>query len=80
MNSVQNQPTKKTTKTSSDPAPAYRVEGYRSAKALGGHYFWRLRAKNGEIVADSSESYHNKKDVLDIVNKIFSGKWPISWE
>lgn len=26
---------------------------------------WRLKAQNGEIIADSAESYHNKADCMN---------------
>lgn len=33
---------------------------------------WRLRAKNGRIVADSGESYTRKSDLLSQLNKIIN--------
>jgi uncharacterized protein YegP (UPF0339 family) len=59
------------------PDYTYTVEIYSSAKALGGHYFWRMRAKNGNIVADSAESYHNKDDLIDVVTRMNSVPWLI---
>lgn len=32
-------------------------------KTKNGQRMWRLKADNGKIVADSSESYHNKQDI-----------------
>lgn len=33
-------------------------------KSKDGQYRWRLKAPNGNIIADSSESYRNKADAL----------------
>ncbi len=35
-----------------------------------GEYRWRLRANNGEIIADSSEGYVNKRDALHGIDLI----------
>lgn len=35
---------------------------------------WRLRAKNGRIIADSGESYTRKSDLMVQLNKIISLK------
>jgi uncharacterized protein len=31
---------------------------------------WRLVAKNGKIIADSGEGYHNKQDCRKMIRKI----------
>ena len=36
-----------------------RFELYRDA---GGHWRWRLRTANGEVVADSAEGYARRED------------------
>ncbi|GJD53414.1 hypothetical protein OPKNFCMD_6189 [Methylobacterium crusticola] len=36
-----------------------RFELYRDAP---GHWRWRLRARNGEVVADSAEGYARRED------------------
>jgi uncharacterized protein len=36
-----------------------RFELYRDA---GGHWRWRLRAENGEVVADCAEGYARRED------------------
>ena len=36
-----------------------RFELYRDA---GGHWRWRLRVQNGNVVADSGESYARRED------------------
>jgi uncharacterized protein len=36
-----------------------RFELYREA---GGHWRWRLRASNGEVIADSGEGYARRED------------------
>jgi uncharacterized protein YegP (UPF0339 family) len=33
-------------------------------KDVAGYFRWRLRARNGRIIADSGESYVNKSDCL----------------
>jgi uncharacterized protein YegP (UPF0339 family) len=40
-----------------------RLELYKDA---AGEWRWRVVAGNGEIVADSSEGYHNRADALDM--------------
>jgi uncharacterized protein YegP (UPF0339 family) len=34
---------------------------------------WRLKAKNGEIVADSGQGYVNYGDMVETINKIKAG-------
>lgn len=36
------------------------IEVFQSAAANKGDWYWRLRAKNGEIVLDSAEGYSTK--------------------
>ena len=40
---------------------------YRGADGL---YYWRLRAANNEIVADGSEGYASKRNVMRAVGKL----------
>lgn len=35
-----------------------------------GEYRWRLKAPNGNIIADSGEGYKNRTDCLDIIATI----------
>lgn len=39
-------------------------------KTKNNQRMWRLKADNGKIVADSSESYHNTKDVENEIVEI----------
>jgi uncharacterized protein YegP (UPF0339 family) len=34
-----------------------------------GQWYWRIRARNGRIVADGSESYVSKRNILRAINK-----------
>ncbi len=43
-----------------------RFEYYES----GGMWFWRLRARNGKIVADGGESYFNESSVLRALRRL----------
>jgi uncharacterized protein len=40
----------------------YKFELYKDKK---GEYRWRLKASNGQIIADSGEGYKNKDDCKD---------------
>ena len=33
---------------------------------------WRLKAANGRIIATSGEGYHNRSDMLEIIDKMRS--------
>lgn len=44
-----------------------KIQVYQDRK---GEWRWRLLALNGRIVADGSEGYANKGDVLDAIEKI----------
>ena len=46
----------------------YTLEYYEDS---AGEFRWRLVAKNGNVVADSSEGYANREDCRDIAEKIF---------
>jgi uncharacterized protein YegP (UPF0339 family) len=41
---------------------------------------WRMKAPNGEVIADSGEGYYNYADVTFIVDKIFGGRFEIEEE
>lgn len=45
-----------------------KIEIYRSTK--NGQLGWRLIARNGKKIACGGETYHNKKDLLKVVNSI----------
>lgn len=45
-------------------------EVFQRRTLRGLRWFWRLRAANGRIVADSAEGYHNRDDALDGVEKV----------
>jgi uncharacterized protein YegP (UPF0339 family) len=45
----------------------YKFEYY---KDVAGEWRWRVKHQNGNIVADSSEGYKNKQDMLDVVQNI----------
>lgn len=46
-----------------------RFELFRRLTLRGLRWFWRLKAKNGETVAQS-EGYHNKEDALETIDLI----------
>lgn len=45
-------------------------EVYSRLTWKGRQFYWRLRAKNNRIVANGGEGFHNKGDVLRIIDKI----------
>lgn len=45
-----------------------KIEIYRSTK--NGQLGWRLIARNGKKIACGGETYHNKKDLLKVVNSL----------
>ena len=45
-------------------------EVYRRLTWRGTQWFWRLKARNNRIVANGGEGFHNKGDVLKIIDKI----------
>jgi uncharacterized protein YegP (UPF0339 family) len=45
-----------------------KIEIYRSTK--NGQLGWRLIAMNGKKIACGGETYHNKKDLLKVVNSL----------
>lgn len=47
----------------------YIFEVYEDAK---GEYRWRLKHRNGNIVADSSEGYKNRADCVNELDRITS--------
>jgi uncharacterized protein len=50
---------------------------YKDAK---NEFRWRLIARNGKIVADSSESYKRQKSCDQIILKILNTAWTIKIE
>lgn len=42
-------------------------EVYRSRSLFGKRWSWRLKAVNSRIIAVAGENFHNRQDVLDIV-------------
>lgn len=57
------------------PTPDFYFEVYSSPEKipfkldLVNRYRWRLVSKNGRIVADSGESYHNRQFLLNMIHK-----------
>jgi len=45
----------------------YKFEYYKDSV---GEWRWRVKHQNGNIVADSSEGYKNKQDMLDIIQNV----------
>tara|TARA_R110000868_G_scaffold37331_1_gene132236 strand:+ start:9036 stop:9254 length:219 start_codon:yes stop_codon:yes gene_type:complete len=45
----------------------YKLQYYQSDDAL---WYWRLLSSNGKIVADGSEGYANKANLLRAVKKL----------
>lgn len=63
--------------TAAAEAAAAEVEALRQSKArfeiyenAGGEYRWRLRHRNGNVVADSSEGYSSRSAAEDAVNGV----------
>lgn len=48
-------------------------EVYRRLTIKGWRFFWRLRAKNGRIIAVGGESFHNQGDVFAIIDRMIKG-------
>lgn len=46
-----------------------KYEIYRQLTLRGRRWAWRLKARNGEIIAHG-ESYHNKADMLDAIDLV----------
>jgi uncharacterized protein YegP (UPF0339 family) len=44
-----------------DDAQVLQAELFKGA---GGDFYWHIKADNGEIIADGSESYRNRDDAL----------------
>lgn len=45
----------------------YKFEYYKDSV---GEWRWRVKHQNGNIVADSSEGYKNKQDMLDVIQNV----------
>lgn len=43
-------------------------------------WYWRIRAKNGKCLADSSEGYARKRDCLRMAHKVAAGGYPVEVE
>lgn len=43
-----------------------KIEVYKS----GGQWYWRVRAANGNVLADSSEGYKNLSDCKSMARKV----------
>jgi uncharacterized protein YegP (UPF0339 family) len=52
-------------------APILKAELFQSSS--GGHWYWRLRARNGEIVAQS-EGYTRRESAEDTLRMIAKAK------
>jgi len=51
---------------------------YYYSKDARGEWRWRLKASNGEIIADSGEGYKNEADCLAAIELVKgSGKAPV---
>lgn len=48
-----------------------KLELYERNSLMEVNWYWRLRARNGRIVADSGEGYHNRRDMVRMLRKIF---------
>jgi uncharacterized protein YegP (UPF0339 family) len=46
------------------------MENVQVYQDLRGEWRWRLVAKNGRIIADSSEGYTRQADCLEAVNRV----------
>lgn len=47
-------------------------EVYQRLTLKGWRYFWRLRAKNGRIIAVGGEGFHNRGDVHAIIDRMMN--------
>jgi len=47
------------------------IELYQGKKRFRQAWRWRAVAANGDILADSSESYTNKADMVKVVEELF---------
>jgi uncharacterized protein YegP (UPF0339 family) len=45
-------------------------EIYQAWTLKGRRWFWRLRASNGKIIAIGGEGFHNRADVVGIIDRI----------
>lgn len=58
--------------------PKFQIE-----LAKNGQFYWRLRGRNGQIVATSHESFTRRRDAVRAVNRIedlIFDHWPIPTE
>jgi uncharacterized protein YegP (UPF0339 family) len=72
----------------------YIVEVFRSSQALqvtetgeriytgvgSGQFYWRIRIRNGKILADSGESYKRKSTMMRVLNNLLAGIKANSYE
>lgn len=49
-------------------------------KDEAGEYRWRLKAANGNILADSGEGYKNKDDCITAINSVRSAELTVEDE
>lgn len=43
-------------------------------KSRNGQFGWRYRAKNGRRIACGGETFHNRKDAVDICKRLFAAQ------
>jgi uncharacterized protein YegP (UPF0339 family) len=48
----------------------YKFEYYEDKS---GEWRWHVKHQNGNIIADSSEGYKNKQDMLDVIYNLING-------
>ena len=46
----------------------YTVVAYQGKKKM---WYWRVKAGNNKIVADSAEGYHNRQHCARMINRLF---------
>lgn len=41
------------------------------------YWYWRLRASNGKILADSGQGYRSKANAINIAKSVFGGAYEV---
>src|SRR4051794_34111197 len=60
--------------TPSEEEAMFQIEVYRRSRLIGRpEWRWRARARNGEVVANSTEGYINRSDLNDELEELRAG-------
>lgn len=61
--------------------PAYKIEVFEEhGRGRKTHWYWRLKTRNGRIVADGAESYSRRAGVMRAIEPIAQGLGAEVWE